>query len=343
MELTERKKKILQYVVDDYIETAAPVSSKSLAERHLNNISSATIRNELSALEELGYLTQLHTSSGRVPSAEAYKLYVGELMVKDKLTVKELDYIKKIFLDKADNLEEVIKNTTKVISELTSYTSVGVQSRDTTEKIENVKFFRYKSDSALVLIVTEFRLLKDNFITIPESMTDEQLKDAEKVMDNMCRGKSFEEVCGINPELQDSFLGYKNIFVNVIEALKEYMQPSDADVVTAGEEKILNHPEYADVGKIKNFLSVVTSKDKVMNLLVGDNKDIKINVKIGSDGYDEIPKECSLVTATYTANGAKLGTYGVIGPIRMDYQKVVAVLENVGKILESILTGGRND
>lgn len=338
MELSDRKKKILQYVVDDYIETAVPVSSKSLTERHLKDISSATVRNELSALEELGYLTQLHTSSGRVPSAEAYKLYVSDLMVKDKLSAKELDYIKKIFLDKADNLEEVIKNTTKVISELTSYTSVGIQSHDLSEKIVSIKFFRYKPDSALVIIVTEMRLLKDNFIAVPESMTEEQLKDAEKVLDNMCRNKTFGEICEMKPEMEDSFMGYKNIFVNVIEALKTYVQTTGDDVVTAGEDKILDHPEYADIGKIKDFLSVVTSKDKVMTLLSGDNHDIKINVKIGADGYDEIPKECSLVTATYSANGNKLGTYGVIGPIRMDYQKVVAVLENVGKILESILT-----
>lgn len=338
MELSDRKKKILQYVVDDYIETAVPVSSKSLTERHLKDISSATVRNELSALEELGYLTQLHTSSGRVPSAEAYKLYVSDLMVKDKLSAKELDYIKKIFLEKADNLEEVIKNTTKVISELTSYTSVGIQSHDLSEKIVSIKFFRYKPDSALVIIVTEMRLLKDNFIAVPESMTEEQLKDAEKVLDNMCRNKTFGEICEMKPEMEDSFMGYKNIFVNVIEALKTYVQTTGDDVVTAGEDKILDHPEYAYIGKIKDFLSVVTSKDKVMTLLSGDNRDIKINVKIGADGYDEIPKECSLVTATYSANGNKLGTYGVIGPIRMDYQKVVAVLENVGKILESILT-----
>lgn len=338
MELSDRKKKILQYVVDDYIETAVPVSSKSLTERHLKDISSATVRNELSALEELGYLTQLHTSSGRVPSAEAYKLYVSDLMVKDKLSAKELDYIKKIFLEKADNLEEVIKNTTKVISELTSYTSVGIQSHDLSEKIVSIKFFRYKPDSALVIIVTEMRLLKDNFIAVPKSMTEEQLKDAEKVLDNMCRNKTFGEICEMKPEMEDSFMGYKNIFVNVIEALKTYVQTTGDDVVTAGEDKILDHPEYADIGKIKDFLSVVTSKDKVMTLLSGDNRDIKINVKIGADGYDEIPKECSLVTATYSANGNKLGTYGVIGPIRMDYQKVVAVLENVGKILESILT-----
>ena len=338
MELSDRKKKILQYVVDDYIETAVPVSSKSLTEKHMNNVSSATIRNELSALEELGYLTQLHTSSGRVPSAEAYKLYVSDLMVKDKLTAKELDYIKKIFLDKADNLEEVIRNTTKVISELTSYTSVGMPNKDGKEKIESVKFFRFRKDSALVIIVTELRLLKDNYITVSENMTDEQLSDAEKVLCNMFRGKTFEDICNMKPEVEDNFLGYKNIFVNVIEALKTYVETSGEDVVIAGEDKIFEHPDYADVGKIKDFLSVVTSKDKVMNLLVGDDRDIKINVKIGSDGYDEIPKECSLVTATYSANGTPLGTYGFIGPVRMDYQKVVAVLENVGRILESIIT-----
>lgn len=277
-------------MVDDYIETAVPVSSKSLTEKHMNNVSSATIRNELSALEELGYLTQLHTSSGRVPSAEAYKLYVSDLMVKDKLTAKELDYIKKIFLDKADNLEEVIRNTTKVISELTSYTSVGMPNKDGKEKIESVKFFRFRKDSALVLIVTEARLLKDNYITVSESMTDEQLADAEKVLCNMFKGRTFEDICNMKPEVEDNFLGYKNIFVNVIEALKTYVETSGEDVVIAGEDKIFEHPDYADVGKIKDFLSVVTSKDKVMNLLVGEDRHIKINVKIGSDGYDEIPK-----------------------------------------------------
>lgn len=338
MELSERKKKILQHVIDDYIETAVPVSSKSLTERHLSNLSSATIRNELSALEELGYLTQLHTSSGRVPSAEAYKLYVSDLMVKDKLSETEIDYIKKIFLEKADNLEEVIKNTTKVISELTSYTSVGVVTPDVDEKINMIKFFRYKPDTALVLIVTERRLLKDNYISVPESMNDEQLLEAERVLSRLCSGKSFEEICNIKDDINSEFSGYKNIFLNVVEALKVYMTVQESDVVMEGQDKILDNPEYADIGKIKNFLSVVTKKDKVMTLLTGEGRDIKINVKIGTDGYEEIPEDCSLVTATYSANGTKIGTYGVIGPIRMDYQKVVAVLENVGKILESILT-----
>ena len=284
MELSERKKKILQYVVDDYIETAVPVSSKSLTERHLTNVSSATVRNELSALEELGYLTQLHTSSGRVPSPEAYKLYVSELMIKDSLTEKELDYIKRIFLEKANNVEEVIKNTAKVISELTSYTSVGMVSPDLGEKIQTIKFFRYKPDMALVLIVTERRLLKDNYINLSVDMTDDQLSEAETVLNKMCVGRSFEEVCELSAGIDDEFSGYKNLFLNVVEALKVYMTVKESDIVMEGEDKILDHPEYADISKIKNFLSVVTSKDKMMSLLTQDGKDIKINVKIGSEG-----------------------------------------------------------
>ena len=126
MGLTERKKRILRIAVDKYIDTAVPVSSKSIAEEYEGGISSATIRSEMSALEELGYLEQPHTSAGRIPSSEAYKLYVSELMVKEKPTAKELDYIKKIFLEKTDDLEYLIRNTAKVISELTSYTSMAL-------------------------------------------------------------------------------------------------------------------------------------------------------------------------------------------------------------------------
>ena len=138
-------------------------------------------------------------------------------------------------------------------------------------------------------------------------------------------------------DFNESFSGYKTIFVNVIDALKSYFSRREDTVFMEGQDKILRHADYLDVDRIKEFLSVVTSKDKLLDVLTEDNKELKINVKIGSDGYEKLPKESSLVTATYTANGKKIGTYGVIGPSRMDYQKVVAVLENVGRIIESIL------
>ncbi|MBR5438808.1 MAG: heat-inducible transcription repressor HrcA [Clostridia bacterium] len=339
MELSERKKKILQIVVDDYIDTAVPVSSKAITEKYMSSISSATVRAELSALEELGYLTQLHTSSGRVPSPDAYKLYVSELMIKDKLTAKELNYIKSIFLEKTDNIESVLKNAVKVISELTDYTSVGVHSKGEDDKFRQIKFFRFKPETALVLIVTDVKLLKDNYISIPPSMTDEQLEEASSLINKLFSGKTFKEICKIELDFNESFIGYKTIFINVIEALKTYFAEDEQSVLMEGEDKFLKHAEYADVNRIKEFLSVVTKKEKVFSILTEDNKDIKFNVKIGIDDDGAIPKDCSVVSATYSVNGNKIGTYGVIGPARMDYQKVVAVLENVGKILESILAG----
>ncbi len=338
MGLSDRKKKILQIVVDDYIDTAVPVSSKVISEKYMSNVSSATIRAELSALEELGYLTQLHTSSGRVPSAEAYKLYVSDLMTKEKLSTKELNYIKSIFLEKTNNIENVFKSAVKVISELTDYTSLGVSTKEQDDRLRDIKFYRFKPDTALVLIVTDVKLLKDNYIHIPEDMTNEQLDEANAFIRKAFVGKSFREICEIESDYDEGFSDYKMIFLNVIEALKNYFTASDSDVIMEGEDKILRHAEYADVEKIKDFLSVVTKKDKIFNLLTGDDRDISINIKVGSEGYENIPKDCSVVSATYTANGKKIGTYGVIGPARMDYQKVVAVLENVGKILESMLS-----
>ncbi len=337
MELSDRKKKILQIVVDDYIDTAMPVSSKQISEKYMQNVSSATIRSELSALEELGYLTQLHTSSGRVPSAEAYKLYVSDLMTKEHLSVKELDYIKDIFLQKADNIESVFKNAVKVISELTDYTSVAVSPSAVEDKLKQIKFFRFKEDKALVIIVTELKLLKDNYIDIPAEMTAEQFDEANAFISRLFEGKPLNEICEMEIDFNESFSGYKTIFTNVIDALKTYFTAREDTVIMEGQDKILRHADYLDVDRIKEFLSVVTSKDKLLDVLTEDNKELKINVKIGSDGYEKLPKESSLVTATYTANGKKIGTYGVLGPSRMDYQKVVAVLENVGRILESIL------
>lgn len=339
MKLSERKKEILKIAIDNYIDTAVPVSSKIIAEQYSDSISSATIRSEMSALEELGYLEQPHTSAGRIPSGEAYKLYVSELMVKEKLTAKELDYIKQIFIEKTDDLESVIKNAAKVISDLTSYTSLAIASHDGGERITKIKLFRYKPDTALVLIVTENKLLKDNYITLPEKMSDENLEEANRFLSKLFEGKTLGECCTMDIDLGEEFKGYKSMFVMVVDALKSYIDYSDGgEVVLEGEEKILNHPEYANTDKIRSFLNAVTKKDKVINMLSADGANgIEINVKIGSDGYEGIPEDCSLVSATYSAGGVKLGTYGVIGPVRMDYKKVVAVLENVGKILETII------
>lgn len=335
MKLSDRKKKILQIVVDEYITNAQPVSSKSITQNHMRDVSSATVRSELAALEEMGYLSQLHTSSGRVPSIEAYKLYVAELMDKGKLTGKELAQIKTAFARQSGNMEEVVKNAAKVISELTDYTSIAVAAHDEDDIIEKISIFPFKEDSALLLIVTDRALIRDKFIAIPSDMTDEQLESANRLVNKMFKGKRLGEVMDASLEAEEQFESYRAIFDRVIDAIADYVHDKSGGVVLAGEDKILNHPEYAEVDKMKNFLSVVTSRDKIANMLT-DDSDIEISIRIG--GEDEnVPDDCSLVTATYSAGNVKLGTYGVIGPLRMDYQKVVSVLEGVGKILEDMV------
>lgn len=337
MKLSERKKKILQYVVDDYITTAQPVSSKNITEKYMTDISSATIRSELAGLEEMGYLSQPHTSSGRVPSIEAYKLYVNELMDKSKLSVKEISTIKNAFKDHTDNLESVVKNAVKVISELTDYTSVAYTHHSENDKIIKIDIFRYRPTQALLLIVTENTLIRDKFIDIPESMTDGQIAEASAMISRLLVGKEFKEALSAGELIENEFSSYREIFDSVIDAIEDYVTNKDTDIIMEGESKILNNPEYNDSEKVKNFLSVVTSKDKLVDMLTSDNDDIEINIKIGGNEDSEVPEDYSLVTATYSSSGVKMGTYGVIGPLRMDYQKVISVLEGVGKILENIL------
>ena len=338
MKLSDRKKKILQFVVDDYIATAQPVSSKSITEKYMKDVSSATVRSELAAFEEMGYLSQLHTSSGRVPSTEAYRLYVTELMDKGKLSGKEIVAIKNAFKDHADNLEQVVQNTVKVISELTDYTSVAMSSHSDNEKILKLDIFRHKANQALLLIVTETTLIRDKFISIPETMTDAQIEEASRLISRLFVGKELNKVGEAAEAVTEEFAGYREIFESVMNAIEDYVENDRADVVMEGEGKILNHPEYNnDSEKMKNFLSVVTSKDKIAELLTEDNDNIEINIKIGGEYGEKMPNDCSLFTAMYSASGVKIGTYGVIGPLRMDYQKVVSVLEGVGRILEDML------
>ena len=337
MKLSDRKKKILQYVVDDYISTAQPVSSKVITEKYMKDVSSATIRSELAGLEEMGFLSQLHTSSGRVPSIEAYKLYVSELMDKGKLTVKEVGEIRSAFKNHTDNLENVVKNAVKIISDLTEYTSIAYKEHNKDEKVLKVEIFRYKPNQALLLIVTENTLVRDKFIEIPSEITDGQIQEASRLISKLFVGKKFEEIIGLSSVIEVEFESYREIFESVMSAIEEYCEKKNGDVVLEGQDKILNHPEYNDSEKVKNFLSVVTSREKLAGLLTENKDNIEINIKIGGEDGGNMPKDCSMVTATYSASGVKIGTYGVIGPLRMDYQKVVTVLEGVGKVLEDIL------
>lgn len=345
MKMSDRKKRILQIVVDEYINSAVPVSSKAITEKHLTDVSSATVRNELASLEELGYLTQFHTSGGRVPSPQAYRFYIEELMQRGNLSAADLDYISSAFSDKTADVEHLIKSVANVISELTDYTSVAAMPNAEEERIRNMTLLPCGDGRALLVIVTGSRILRDSFIDLPDTMSDEDVANASHMLCRLFCGKALSEARTVEAEALGEFGQYRQVMTEVIEALKSYARPRDEDIVLAGPEKIFNHPEYEDIGNVKNFLSVISSKDKIAEIVGDEDDEIQINVKIGSADGKDMPEDCSLVTATYSAGGKNLGTYGVIGPIRMDYSKVIAVLENVGKALEGLVSSkkGKKD
>ena len=343
MKMSDRKKKILQIVVDEYINTAVPVSSKSITEKHLTDVSSATVRNELASLEELGYLMQFHTSGGRVPSPQAYRFYIEELMERNDLSESDLDYIERAFSDKSRDVEHLIKSVSEVISELTDYTSVAITPHADKETIRSINLLPCGEGTALLVIMTSERILRDSFIELPENMTDDELSGASKMISQIFAGKGLAEVRDAEEEIVAEFGQYRQVMREVIEALKTYSRPREEDVVLTGADKIFNHPEYEDIENVKNFLTVISSRDKLADIIEGENDEIQINVKIGSSGDKDVPDDCSVVTATYSAGGKNLGTYGVIGPIRMDYPKVISVLENVGKALEELASGKKKD
>lgn len=336
-DLSERKQKILQAVVDEYITTAEPVSSGEIKEKYLDDISSATIRNELASLEEMGYLIQPHVSAGRVPLPTAYKLYVDKVMNSRTLSKKEISFIKDKFNERMDKVEDIIQKTAKIISDVTNYTSVIVVNNFKEVKVNEIKLVPIGDETALVIIITDRGVLKDKTIEISPEEDDisAYVQSATILLNRMFSGKSVKEILNPLNIIKDEIRGFKKIFEEVLEIISTYDRDEASKVYTEGALKMLDYPECDNVGDAKKFLSVVSSPSNISNLLE-NNDDIEFAVKIGRDEAAGM-KNTAVVSAKYKLNGKEIGHAGVIGPDRMDYKKVISVLKYVGHALNEVL------
>lgn len=336
MELSERKKKILHLLIDEFISDGLPVSSKKLHEKYLSEYSPATIRNELFSLEELGFLSHTHTSSGRFPLAKAYRLYVDKLMERGSLNEKEIKYIESHFDKSFTQAEDIVKNAAKVISELTNYTAVGVSIDSIHENIENIRLVKLNAKNILLIIITKQRIIKDTIITCELEITDSYLKTAEKILSEIFQNKTVEQAAYIDEQLVlDKIQSYKELFVNIIEVFKSYVSKDNTKVVLEGSSNIFKHSELTSE-ETKNFLQVLDKKDKLADILKDSDEGFEISVKIGKSESEDLPEDMALVTANYKINGKTVGSGGVLGPIRMDYNRVFLVLDIIKKAIENI-------
>lgn len=340
MGLTGRKEKILQAVVDGYIENCQPVSSAEIKEKHLPALSSATIRNEMAALEEMGYLTQIHTSSGRVPTAEAYRLYVEKLMPRRKLTRSELKIVKRYFNKKVTELDDVLKSTAKVISEITNLTSVAYVQNAEDATVINIKIVRITDSTALIVIVTNLGVLKDATAHIGNGVTDEYCNQASEFATHAFGGHKISEILKPKPLIKQVKKEYERVFSTILRILKSYSHDEMfSDIVLEGSAKILEQPEYSNLKKAKAMLEFLDAKEEIVPVLQNSD-DMNISFKIGKDNeIREGMPECAIVTASYNIGGVTVGNAGVIGPIRMDYSKVVSVLDYLSKTVQMLPAG----
>ncbi len=338
MELSDRKKKILKVVVDDYIEDGQPVSSKTIQERHLSEFSSATIRSELAQLEELGYLGQPHTSAGRVPLAKAYKLYTNELMPREDLTEEEIDYIYSKFSDHFPESEFLVKSAAKLISELTDYTAVGFLGSVSNDVIKNVKLVKLNERSILLIVMTDVNIIKDSIIATDFDADDNYISAAEQILNEVFDEKKLSEATDLDESLlNDRIKNYKLLFEKVVKLLKEYVKSkAEQNLVLEGSTNIFKHTEFNDIDTTKNFLSVLDSKEKLGSILKTEDNNLEITVKIGREDDSSLADDFALVSANYKLNGVNVGSAGVIGPMRMDYNRVIQVLNSIGRTLNEI-------
>lgn len=337
-ELSERKRKILHAIVDLYIATGQPVSSADVQTGYLPEVSSATIRAELSALEALGYLEQPHTSAGRVPLKAAYKLYVGDLRADDgALTDAETTFIRKRFDERLSEVEDISLQAAKIISDVTNYTSFLVTKKNPHVLIEEVKLIQLRRGQLLVLIVTDSGVLADKTIDISDEIRAEYVETATRMLNKVFSGKEVGELAlmDIDFEFNEEIKAFRDIFDEVLTIIKSYVTDHGENLVVEGALKMLDYPEYNNVEDAKNFLSVISDKESASELLSMSEDSIEFSVRIGKE--DSGVDKCAIITAAYKVGDEVVGQAGVIGPERMDYKKVIGVLDYIKRTMSSIL------
>lgn len=345
-ELSERKKKILHTLVDLYISTGQPVSSSDIQSKCLSDVSSATIRAELSALEALGYVEQPHTSAGRVPLKAAYKLYVDDIgagCCENSLTDAETAFIRSQFSKRLGDVEDISKKAAKIVSDVTNYTTFVVDRSSSDVIIEEIKLVPLKKGKIVVLISTNRGMIADKTVDVDENMRNEYIDTATRVLNKVFTGKSVDEIDNaevqINGEIDDEITGFKQILEDVMDIIRAYVNEHEDNVFVEGALKMLDYPEYNNVADAKNFLAVISNKENISEILDSDEDSIEFSVKIGKE--DSGVDKCAIVSVAYKADGKVIGQAGVIGPERMDYKKVIGVLEYMKNTLSIVLNNGK--
>ena len=328
MELTNRKKKILRAIVEIYIATAEPVGSKAVAQHANLDISTATIRNEMADLTELGYLEQPHTSAGRVPSPVGYRLYVNELMGEHQLTMQETQRINEALNLKMEELDRVIDRAGKVLSQISDYPVFTMAAPKKRITVKRFDLLMVEENAFIAVVMTDNSIVKNKLVRMPDQLSDTQLQLLSTVLNSSFVGLTLEEMEHTLDQMETrSAPGAFQLISLVVQFAMEVLKEQSGQTVhTAGITHLLEHPEYHSLDKAKPLMNYLSDGQEGAKLPVTLSADQNMNILIGPENVNEALKDTSVVMASYDIGDNMRGVIGVVGPTRMDYAKVTARL-----------------
>ena len=347
-QLGERKVKILDAIIRNYLATGEPVGSRTISKYTDLNLSSATIRNEMSDLEELGYIVQPHTSAGRIPSDKGYRFYVDHLMEEKDREVKEM---KDFVIEKTEKMDQVLKQVAKMLANNTNYATLVSAPTYSANKIKFIQLSNVDESHILAVIVLNSNIVKNQMIEVEEQLDNETILKLNILLNTALNGLSLQEInLGTIAKLKEQAGIHSTIVGDVLDALAQTLSENeDLQIYTSGATNILKYPELSDAESATNLLSTFEEKDELLNLVtesLSDDQNEKgngIQVYIGNEAPVQTMKDCSIVTATYDLGEGVKGTIGIVGPKRMDYENVVDNLKNLKSQLDGIFEKNKQD
>ena len=345
MDLDERKLKILQAIIRNYLETGEPVGSRTISKYTDLNLSSATIRNEMADLEELGYIVQPHTSAGRIPSDKGYRLYVDQMLAEkeEKLdhAAQEVKEMHQMLLEKEDKMESILKQMAKMLAVNTNYATLVTAPQVKGNKIKFLQLSRVDVGQLLATIVVEGNVIKNNMIHVEKSLDDETLLKLNILLNTNLNGLPIEDInLAMITKLKQQAGIYDGIIAEVMDAVAAVIRENDdIEIYTSGANNIFKYPELSDNQRASELINTLEEKQMLTELVqdsMADENNTGIQVYIGNETPVQTMKDCSVVTATYELEEGVKGTIGIIGPRRMDYDKVINTLTTLKSQLDTI-------
>ena len=340
MDNNERKLRILKVIIDDFINTAQPIGSRTIAKKYGLGISSATIRNEMADLEELGYLIQPHTSAGRIPSDEGYRIYVDSLMNQKRIAKNDREIIRTLLLTKVIEIDDVIKQSVKLLADMTRLISFASLPQFNKSKLTNMKLVKINNSKIMMILVADSGIVKT--LNLQLNIENQQiLDDISEVFMSLLENSTIEDISVKKISMIKNLLPqYENIINYLVPILRDTLNELDGvDTYIEGLNNVFDFPEFNDVNSLKEFIEIIQNKEVLFSTIIGKDYKDGITIRIGKEIDNANLENCSVINVCYKVNGRYVGKIGLIGPTRMDYGKVISVVDYVRETLSDIFTG----